>query len=42
VTSRDVVIAEIQAPSQPVPARRTPGALRGQIRIASDFDTIIA
>ncbi|WP_174243230.1 prevent-host-death protein [Beijerinckia sp. L45] len=39
VTSQDTIIAEIRAPAPSTPARRQPGALRGQIRIAEDFDT---
>ncbi len=40
VTSRDVVIAEIGAPSQdpPLPSRQF-GLLEGKIEIADDFDT---
>ncbi len=42
VTSRDAVIAEIHPPSlAPRPARR-PGALKGQIRMADDFDVLPA
>lgn len=40
VTSHDVVIAEIRAPSAQSRARRKPGAMRGQIRMAVDFDTL--
>lgn len=40
VTSRDDVIAEIRAPSPRLRALRRPGALRGQIRMAEDFDTM--
>ena len=39
VTSRDVVIAEIHAPSPSHLPPRQPGAMRGQIKIADDFDT---
>ena len=40
VTSRDVVIAEIGAPSAdpPLPPRQF-GLLKGKIKIADDFDT---
>ena len=40
VTSRDHVIALIQPPPQAAPARRQPGALRGKIRMAPDFDAL--
>jgi antitoxin (DNA-binding transcriptional repressor) of toxin-antitoxin stability system len=40
VTSRDTVIAEIHPPSRPIRPVRQPGALRGQIRMADDFDTL--
>ncbi len=39
VTSRDIVIAEIHAPSPSYLQPRQPGAMRGQIKIADDFDT---
>jgi antitoxin (DNA-binding transcriptional repressor) of toxin-antitoxin stability system len=42
VTSRDTVIAEIRAPSADVRPPRQPGALRGRIRMADDFDTLPA
>lgn len=40
VTSHDEVLAEIHPPSQPARPRRQPGALRGRIRMAPDFDTL--
>jgi antitoxin (DNA-binding transcriptional repressor) of toxin-antitoxin stability system len=40
VTSHDVIIAEIHAPAPQRRAARQPGALRGQIRMAPDFDTL--
>ncbi len=40
VTSRDAVIAEIHPPSRVLRPTRQPGALRGQIRMADDFDTL--
>ena len=40
VTSRDEVIAVIQPPHPPPPSCRRPGALRGKIEIASDFDVL--
>lgn len=42
VTSRDVVIAEIRPPSAQLRAPRKSGALRGQIRMADDFDLLPA
>ncbi len=42
VTSHDTVIAEIHPPSRPLRPARQPGALRGQIRMAEDFDTLPA
>ena len=40
VTSHDAVVAEIRPPAlRSRPARR-PGALRGQIRMADDFDML--
>jgi antitoxin (DNA-binding transcriptional repressor) of toxin-antitoxin stability system len=39
VTSRDVVIAELKAPPAHVLPPRRPGALKGQIHMADDFDT---
>ena len=40
VTSRNEVLAEIHPPSKSVQLRRQPGALRGKIRVAADFDTL--
>jgi antitoxin (DNA-binding transcriptional repressor) of toxin-antitoxin stability system len=40
VTSRDQVLAEVGPPPQAVRPRRQPGALRGKIRIALDFDAL--
>jgi antitoxin (DNA-binding transcriptional repressor) of toxin-antitoxin stability system len=40
VTSHDRVIAEIRAPAPGRRPERRPGALRGQIRMADDFDTM--
>jgi antitoxin (DNA-binding transcriptional repressor) of toxin-antitoxin stability system len=40
VTSHDTVVAEIRAPSPQFRARRKPGALRGRIDMASDFDRL--
>ena len=45
VTSRDQVLAELRPPPPPPPTerpRRKPGALRGKIRMAPDFDTLPA
>lgn len=38
VMSRDDVVAELRPPSPEVQAPRRPGALRGKIRMAADFD----
>lgn len=40
ITSRDQVLAEIRPPSLAQRPRRRPGALRGRIRMAADFDTL--
>lgn len=40
VTSRDVVIAELRAPSPKLLPPRRPGALKGRIQMADDFDTL--
>ena len=40
VTSHDQVLAEIRPPSKAERPRRRPGALRGKIRMAPDFDTL--
>ena len=42
VTSHDQVIAEIRPPSLPLRTPRRPGALRGRIRMADDFDALPA
>lgn len=42
VTSHDQVVAEIRPPSPTVRPNRQPGALRGKIRLAADFDTLPA
>ncbi|MEA2729905.1 MAG: hypothetical protein QOF70_4380, partial [Acetobacteraceae bacterium] len=38
----DEVVAEIHPPSVASRPRRQPGALRGKIRMASDFDSLPA
>jgi hypothetical protein len=38
--AHDQVIAEVHPPSQQPKPRRQPGALRGQIHIAPDFDEL--
>ena len=38
VTSRDIVIAEIGAPSLAALPPRKPGSMKGKIKIADDFD----
>jgi antitoxin (DNA-binding transcriptional repressor) of toxin-antitoxin stability system len=40
VMSRDEVVAEIHPPTLVSKPRRQPGALRGKIRMAQDFDTL--
>lgn len=40
VTSRDEVLAEIRPPSRSARPPRQTGALRGQIRMADDFDVL--
>ena len=42
VTSHDAVIAEIHPPSPRLRPARQPGALRGQICMAEDFDVLPA
>ena len=42
ITSHDEVIAEIHPPSPSARSRRRPGALKGRIRMAADFDTLPA
>lgn len=38
VMSHDEVVAEVRPPSELARPRRQPGALRGKVRIAPDFD----
>ena len=38
VTSRDKVVAVIHPPQLPESLRRRPGAMRGRIKMADDFD----
>lgn len=40
VTSHDQVLAEVRPPPPAEHARRRPGALRGKIRMAADFDSL--
>jgi antitoxin (DNA-binding transcriptional repressor) of toxin-antitoxin stability system len=40
ITSHDQVLAELRPPSKAEQPRRRPGALRGRIRMAPDFDTL--
>ena len=40
VTSHSDIVAEIRAPGARLGTPRRPGALRGQIRMAPDFDTL--
>jgi antitoxin (DNA-binding transcriptional repressor) of toxin-antitoxin stability system len=40
ITSHDEVVAEIHPPATTLLNRRRPGALRGRIRMAADFDTL--
>ena len=42
ITSHDAVIAEIRPPSPALRPVRQPGALKGQIRMADDFDALPA
>jgi antitoxin (DNA-binding transcriptional repressor) of toxin-antitoxin stability system len=42
VTSHDQVVAEVGPPRQAPPRRRQAGALRGKIRMASEFDVLPA
>ena len=39
VMSHDEVVAEVRPPSELARPRRRPGALRGKIRVAPDFDS---
>ena len=40
ITSHDVVLAEIRPPPQAERRQREPGALRGKITLAPDFDIL--
>ncbi|MBD0273144.1 MAG: prevent-host-death protein [Acetobacteraceae bacterium] len=40
ITSRDQALAELRPPPEAERPRRRPGALRGKIRMAPDFDTL--
>jgi antitoxin (DNA-binding transcriptional repressor) of toxin-antitoxin stability system len=40
VMSRDQVVAEIRPPAPAERPQRRPGALRGKIRMAADFDVL--
>jgi antitoxin (DNA-binding transcriptional repressor) of toxin-antitoxin stability system len=40
IMSRDQVLAEVGPPPQAARPRRKPGALRGKIRMAPDFDAL--
>ena len=40
ITSRDEVVAELHPPSPAQRPRREPGALRGKINMAPDFDEL--
>jgi antitoxin (DNA-binding transcriptional repressor) of toxin-antitoxin stability system len=40
VTSHDEVVAELRPPPVATRPARQPGALRGRIRMAEDFDTL--
>ncbi len=40
ITSHDQVLAELRPPAPAIRPRRRPGALRGRIRMAADFDTL--
>ena len=42
ITSHDTVIAGLHPPSLALRFARQPGALRGQIRMADDFDILPA
>ncbi len=42
ITSHDAVIAELHPPSLTSRPARQPGALKGQIRMADDFDILPA
>ncbi len=40
VTSHDTIIAELRPPSPKLRPARQPGALRGEIEMAEDFDVL--
>ncbi len=40
ITSHDTVIAELRPPATELRTARQPGALRGQITMTDDFDTL--
>jgi prevent-host-death family protein len=40
ITSHGEVVAELHPPASPAPVARKPGALRGRITMAADFDTL--
>ncbi|MER2249190.1 prevent-host-death protein [Methylorubrum podarium] len=40
IMSRDEVVAELRPPAAAIRSARQPGALRGQIRMAPDFDLL--
>jgi len=40
VTSHDQVVAELHPPAPPHRPARRPGALKGEIRMSADFDTL--
>ncbi|MFF8798935.1 MULTISPECIES: prevent-host-death protein [unclassified Methylobacterium] len=40
IMSRDEILAELRPPAAPFVFGRQPGALRGKIRMAPDFDTL--
>lgn len=40
ITAHGEVIAELRPPEHPKPPRRQPGALRGRIALAPDFDAL--
>jgi antitoxin (DNA-binding transcriptional repressor) of toxin-antitoxin stability system len=40
ITSRDEVLAELRPPAPRTRSGRQPGALRGRIRMAADFDAM--
>jgi antitoxin (DNA-binding transcriptional repressor) of toxin-antitoxin stability system len=40
ITSHGAVLAELRPPAGTTPPARVPGALRGKISMAADFDTL--